>query len=99
MFELRLNKTPELPDLSPAGEANDHVVLIGLSVDRDGSECGAFDFHRPHPLFLVSGAISSFNPVIHPPEMGAVREILNGIFYVANGRRCPKTCRRRSKTI
>jgi LVIVD repeat len=28
-----------------------------------------------------------------------VREILNGIFYVANGRRCPKTCRRRSKTI
>src|SRR5262249_55320714 len=28
-----------------AGEANDHVVLIGLSVDRDGSECGASDLH------------------------------------------------------
>src|SRR6266542_2946741 len=28
-----------------AGQANDHVVLIGLSVNRDGAECGAFDFH------------------------------------------------------
>src|SRR6266496_72035 len=28
-----------------AGQANDHVVLIDLSVDRDGAECGAFDFH------------------------------------------------------
>src|SRR5258707_1558404 len=28
-----------------AGEANDHVVLIGLSVDRDGTECGAPDLH------------------------------------------------------
>src|SRR5215831_10290818 len=28
-----------------AGEANDHVVLIGLSVDRDGTECGASDLH------------------------------------------------------
>src|SRR6266498_3379860 len=28
-----------------AGEANDHVVLIGLSVDRDGTECGPFDLH------------------------------------------------------
>src|SRR6266567_9004774 len=27
------------------GQANDHVMLIGLSVDRDGAECGAFDFH------------------------------------------------------
>src|SRR5262244_263971 len=27
------------------GEANDHVVLIGLSVDRDGPECGASDLH------------------------------------------------------
>src|SRR5512132_445434 len=28
-----------------AGEANDHVVLIGLSVNRDSAECGAFDLH------------------------------------------------------
>jgi hypothetical protein len=26
-------------------KANDHIVLIGLSVDRDGAECGAFDLH------------------------------------------------------
>src|SRR6266568_2223914 len=28
-----------------AGQTNDNVVLIGLSVDRDGAECGAFDLH------------------------------------------------------
>src|SRR6266508_4291174 len=28
-----------------AGQANDHVVLIGLSVDRDRAECSAFDLH------------------------------------------------------
>src|SRR6266571_2974264 len=28
-----------------AGQANDHVVLIGCSVNRDGAECGASDFH------------------------------------------------------
>src|SRR2546425_8577540 len=28
-----------------AGQTNDHVVLIGLSVNRDGAECGAFDLH------------------------------------------------------
>src|SRR6266511_3588242 len=28
-----------------AGEANDHVVLISLSVNREGTECGAFDLH------------------------------------------------------
>src|SRR6516164_6028138 len=27
------------------GEANDHVMLIGLSVNRDGAECGPFDLH------------------------------------------------------
>src|SRR6516162_60351 len=32
-----------------AGETNDHVVLIGLSVDRDGSERGAFDLHSRFP--------------------------------------------------
>src|SRR5216683_578325 len=28
-----------------AGEANDHVVLIGFSVNRDSAECGALDLH------------------------------------------------------
>src|SRR5215813_8943716 len=40
-----------------AGEANDHVVLIGLSVDRDGSECGPFDLHG---LILVPGLRTRF---------------------------------------
>src|SRR5215467_8770839 len=35
-----------------AGEANDHVVLIGLSADRNGSECGAFDLHCRDPCSL-----------------------------------------------
>src|SRR6266702_2179628 len=30
-----------------ARQANDHVVLIGLSVNRDGAECGALDLHGP----------------------------------------------------
>src|SRR5215831_2413534 len=38
-----------LPLYHLAGEANDHVVLIGLSVDRDGSECGALDLHGRDP--------------------------------------------------
>src|SRR6266446_9206800 len=33
-----------------AGEANDHIVLIGLSVNRDGPERRAFDLHS---LILV----------------------------------------------
>jgi hypothetical protein len=33
-------------------EANDDIVLIGLSVKRDAAECGAFDLHSPE--FLVS---------------------------------------------
>src|SRR5262249_5572860 len=41
-----------LPLSLPARGANDHVVLIGLSVDRDGSECGPFDLHG---LILVPG--------------------------------------------
>src|SRR5215831_6828284 len=36
-----------------AGEANDHVMLIGLSVDRDGPECSPFDLHG---LILVPGS-------------------------------------------
>src|SRR6516162_1663388 len=41
-----------------AGEANDHVVLIGLSLDCDGSECGAFDLHAVI-LVPISGRSSN----------------------------------------
>ena len=34
-----------LPFHDFAGEADDHVVLIGLPVHRDGAECGAFYLH------------------------------------------------------
>src|SRR5207237_8469781 len=34
-----------------AGETNDHVVFIGLSVNRDGAECSAFDLHGLTPSF------------------------------------------------
>ena len=34
-----------LPFHDFAGEADDHVVLVGLSVHRDGAECGAFYLH------------------------------------------------------
>src|ERR1700747_301198 len=40
-----------LPLHDIAGEANDHVARIGLSVNRYGAECGAFDLHG---LILVS---------------------------------------------
>src|SRR6516162_1743549 len=50
-----------------AGEANDHVVLIGLSVDRDVSECGAFDLHGRDPCsYLRTSQTGStpFRPLI-----------------------------------
>src|SRR5258706_12854591 len=34
-----------LPPCHFAGQTNDHVVFIDLSVNRDGAECSAFDFH------------------------------------------------------
>src|SRR5260370_39852788 len=34
-----------LPPCHFAGQTNDHVVVIGLSVNRDGAECSAFDLH------------------------------------------------------
>src|SRR5215813_13084085 len=41
------------------GEANDHVVIIGLPVNRDRPECGAFDFHG---LTLVPSPSSRLSP-------------------------------------
>ncbi len=34
-----------LPPCHFTGQTNDHVVFIGLSVNRDGAECSAFDLH------------------------------------------------------
>src|SRR6266568_8917991 len=34
-----------LPLCHFAGQTNDHVVFIGLSVNGDGAECSAFDLH------------------------------------------------------
>src|SRR5215831_5092744 len=50
-----------------AGEANDHVVFISLSADRDVSECGAFDLHGRDPCSYLRTSrtgylFSSFNP-------------------------------------
>src|SRR6266581_4945714 len=64
-----------------AGQANDHVVLIGLSVDRDGAECGAFDFHGltliPSPSTRLSphrcGRASSMSSV--PPGCACFRRL------------------------
>src|SRR5215467_3333528 len=42
-----------------AGEANDHIVLISLSVNRDGSECRAFDLHSPDPCSVPKHSASS----------------------------------------
>src|SRR5882724_1745472 len=40
-----------LPPCHFAGETNDHVMFIGLSVNRDGAECSAFDLHGLTPSF------------------------------------------------
>ena len=47
-----------LPLHNFAREANDHVVLISLSVNRDGAECCAFDLHGSftlHKRILMPG--------------------------------------------
>src|SRR5262249_4834191 len=46
------------------GEANDHVVLIGLSVDRDGSECGAFDLHGRYPCSYLRTRLLTLYPLL-----------------------------------
>src|SRR6266567_6988699 len=51
-----------------AGKANDHVVLIGLSVNRDGAECGAFDLHG---LTLVPSLCTKLLPT-SPAQMPSV---------------------------
>src|SRR5260370_41141485 len=35
-----------LPSCHFARQTNDHVMFIGLCVNRDGAECSAFDLHN-----------------------------------------------------
>src|SRR5262245_59934849 len=51
-----------------AGQANDHVVLIGRSVNRDGPECGAVNFHG---LTLVPSLSTRLLPT-NPAQMSLV---------------------------
>jgi hypothetical protein len=39
-------------DIHFAREANDHLVLLGRSINRDGPECGAFDLCMAGPRFV-----------------------------------------------
>src|SRR4029450_1200258 len=48
-----------LPPCHFAGETNDHVVFIGLSVNRDGAECRAFDLHGLTSSFSARGPDSA----------------------------------------
>src|SRR5262249_41455689 len=45
-----------------AGEANDHVVFISLSVDRDVSECSAFDLHGRDPCSYLRTSQTGSTP-------------------------------------
>src|SRR5262249_59828209 len=68
-----------------AGKANDHIVVIGLSVNRDGSECRTFDLHslilvlfpsippQAKPWFcLASGAVFFFASGPSAKKLGSV---------------------------
>src|SRR5262245_37762124 len=59
-FASSFESTCEVP-----GGANDHVVPIGLSVDRDSAECGPFDLHGLI-LSLTPGPADQF-PQIEVP--------------------------------
>src|SRR5260370_8748744 len=76
-----------------AGEANDHVVLIGFSVNRDGAECGALDLHgltlvlnlsTRLCLRLGSDAIGAARPRLLPVD----RQIPDRSTPVADPSRC-----------
>src|SRR5260370_28664088 len=49
-----------------AGQANDHVVLIGLSVNRDGAKCAAFHFHGLTLLPSLSTTLLPTSPAQMP---------------------------------
>src|SRR5260370_7259129 len=51
-----------LPPCHFAGQTDDHVVFIGLSVNRDGAECSAFDLHA-----LTSSCSCHHSPTPRPP--------------------------------
>src|SRR6266851_7202375 len=65
-----------------ARKANDHIVLIGLSVNRDGSECRAFDLHS---LILV------LFPSIPPQAKPWFWLASVAVFFFAFWAKCEKT--------
>src|SRR6266403_1450935 len=64
-----------------ARAANEHIVLIGLSVNRDGSECRAFDLHS---LILV------LFPSIPPQAKPWFWLTSVAVFFFASGRSAKK---------
>src|SRR5262249_39295018 len=67
-----------------AGEANDHVVLIGLSVDRDGTERGPSDLHG---LILVPSLTGCLK--MHESRAIALRDTLLAFRFTVHATRLP----------
>src|SRR5262252_3836382 len=68
-----------------AGEANDHVVLIGLSVDRDGTERGPSDLHG---LILVPSLTGCLK--MHESRAIALRDTLLAFRLTVHATRLPR---------
>src|SRR5215471_2386657 len=68
-----------------AGEANDHVVLIGLSVDRDGTERGPSDLHG---LILVPSLTGCLK--MHESRAIALRDTLLAFRFTVHATRLPR---------
>src|SRR5262249_15705161 len=79
-----------------ARKANDHVVLIGLSVNRDGSECRAFDLHSltlvlfPILRDTLNGiALTAPAPFVDEREGSPVASV--AVFFFASWAKCEET--------
>src|SRR5262249_20994544 len=68
-----------------AGEANDHVVLIDLSVDRDGTERGPSDLHG---LILVPSLTGCLK--MHESRAIALRDTLLAFRFTVHATRLPR---------
>src|SRR5215471_4234795 len=68
-----------------ARKANDHVVLIGLSVDRDGTERGPSDLHG---LILVPSLPGCLK--MHDSRAIALRDTLRAFRFTVHATRLPR---------
>src|SRR5262245_5964368 len=68
-----------------AGEANDHVVLIGLSVDRDGTERGPSDLHGLILVPRLTGCLK-----MHESRAIALRSTLLAFRFTVHATRLPR---------